>query len=566
MMKFTRNRLSRVLVSEMKEIIGKVTLNYEYYDGIDSYSDGEDIEEKLLEICRLGKREEALHESGLWPVLYHLSDIRGNIIEWYPMDQGANILEIGSGCGAISGCLCKKVGRVVGIELSKQRSLINAYRNRDCANLEIVVGNFHKIELEEKFDYVTLIGVLEYAGNYMDGDDPYVQMLQKVKRYLKPNGKIIIAIENKMGLKYLNGAREDHIGKAFVGVEGYRGISGVRTFSKPELCGLLNAAGLQNYRFYYPVPDYKLPSSIYSDAYMPRIGDIRIWGENYNGTRIALYNEGIVFDQVCEDQKFDYFSNSFLVICNEQDERISYIHYTSTRNKEYQTKTVIIDKKDVEKSYLNVCARKYDIFVNMEEHFAVLQKEFPNIEYLRPEVKKEALTYPYIKGDSLERKLTQKLHNTEKLIAELKTVIDRYFTVNDDYLLEFVPTDRYVDFFGGRYVKTKEKALKITNIDMLLQNLVMGDNGVVCIDYEWVFDFPIPYEFVIYRCVEYFYKKYQMYIMHQYSVEQFVTEFGIKQENIAVYQHMNKRFYDLAAGEERLDNYRKASGMIEIKI
>lgn len=566
MMSFTRNRLSRVLVSEMKEIIGNVTLNYEYYDGTDSYNDGDDVEEKLLEICRLGKREAALHESSLWPVLYHLSDIRGNIIEWYPMDQDAAVLEIGSGCGAISGCLCKKAGRVVGIELSKRRSLINAYRNHDCTNLEIIVGNFKNIKLEEKFDYITLIGVLEYAGSYMDGDNPYVRMLQKVKSYLKPDGKIIIAIENKMGLKYLNGAREDHVGRSFAGVEGYRGISGVRTFSKPELCRILDAAGLQNHRFYYPVPDYKLPCSIYSDAYMPQMGDIRIWGENYDGARIALYNEGIVFDQVCEDQKFDYFSNSFLVVCNETDGHISYIHYTGTRNKEYQTKTIIIDKKDVEKSYLNACAKKYDIFAEMEEHFAILQKEFPNIKYLRPTIRNGLLTYPYIKGDSLERKLTQKLHDTEELAAELKKVIDRYFTVDEDYLLEFVPTDQYMDFFGGQYVKTQEKALKVTNIDMLLQNLIVGADGVVCIDYEWVFDFPVPYEFVIYRCAEYFYKKYQMYIMHQYSLEQFVVECGIKQENIAVYKHMNQKFYDLAAGEERLDNYRKASGMIEIKI
>lgn len=550
----------------MKEIIEKVTLNYEYYDGIDNYSDGDDIEEKLLDICRLGKREEALHESSLWPVLYHLSDIRGNIIEWYPMDQNSNILEIGSGCGAISGCLCKKAGRVVGIELSKRRSLINAYRNRDCTNLEIVVGNFEKMKLKEKFDYVTLIGVLEYAGSYMHGNNPYEKMLQKAKSYLKPNGKIIIAIENKMGLKYLNGAKEDHIGKAFAGVEGYRGISGVRTFSKPELCRLLNVVGLQNYRFYYPVPDYKLPISIYSDSYMPRMGDIRIWGENYNETRIALYNEGIAFDQVCEDQKFDYFSNSFLVICNEKDEGIQYIHYTGARNKEYQTKTIIIDQKNVEKSYLNVCTRKYDIFAKMEEYFSVLQKEFPNIEYLQASIKNGALTYPYIKGDSLERKLIQKLHDTEKLIVELKKVIDKYFAVDDDYMIDFVLTDQYVDFFGEQYVKTKEKALKITNIDMLLQNLIISANGVVCIDYEWVFDFPIPYEFVIYRCAESFYKKFQMYIMHECSLEQFVVKMGIKQENISIYKHMNKKFYYLVSGEEKLDNYRKARGMIELKI
>ena len=64
----------------MKEKIGAVTLNYEYYDGLDYYSDGDFVEEKLLEICKNHRVEETLKESSSWPLLYHLSDIRGNII------------------------------------------------------------------------------------------------------------------------------------------------------------------------------------------------------------------------------------------------------------------------------------------------------------------------------------------------------------------------------------------------------------------------------------------------------------------------------------------------------
>lgn len=550
----------------MKEKIGAVTLNYEYYDGMDYYSDGDFVEEKLLEICRTNRIEEALKESNSWPVLYHLSDIRGNLIEWYPIEKDAKVLEIGSGCGAISRYLCKKAERVVGIELSKRRSLINAYRNYDCGNLEIIVGNFKEVQIEEKFDYVTLIGVLEYAGSYVDGDDPYEQMLLKVKEYLKPNGKLIIAIENKMGLKYLNGAKEDHVGKPFAGIEDYRGVSKVRTFSKPELCQMMDKVGFCAYKFYYPTPDYKLPDSIYSDEYMPQIGDIRTWGHNYNEVRIALYNEGIAFDQVCRDEMFDYFSNSFLVICNEKSNSIQYIHYTNTRNNEYQTKTIIVDGKEVTKSFLKDCARKYDIFSEMNEKYEILNKEFLNVRYLKPNVENGLLIYPYIKGDSLEVRLIHKLHDIEGLVREFKEILRTYFTVSDIYISYFIITDDYINIFGEQYVKTKEKALRVTNIDMLLQNLIVRTDEVICIDYEWVFDFPIPFEFVLYRCVETFYRKFQMYIMHKYNWKEFLIELGIKEENISIYQHMNRHFYDYITGEKRITHYQKASGMISMKI
>lgn len=41
--------------------------------------------------------------------------------------------------------------------------MINYERNKHYDNLEIIVGNFNDIKFENKFDYITLIGVLEYA-------------------------------------------------------------------------------------------------------------------------------------------------------------------------------------------------------------------------------------------------------------------------------------------------------------------------------------------------------------------------------------------------------------------
>ena len=131
----------------MNEKIGKVTLNLDYYEGQDFYSDGV-IEEHLLELVKHHEPEEyqdiILKEKN-WAVMYHLSQQRENILEWYPITKEDSVLEIGAGCGAISGVLAKKAGRVVANDLSKMRSSINAWKNKEAENLEIVVGNFNTV-------------------------------------------------------------------------------------------------------------------------------------------------------------------------------------------------------------------------------------------------------------------------------------------------------------------------------------------------------------------------------------------------------------------------------------
>ena len=299
----------------MEEYIGKVKLNLDFYKGTDTYSDG-DIEEQLLETVKSGTDlEEFLTKENDWTFLYHFSKIRHNILEWYDFGEGKSLLEIGAGCGAISGLFCEKVDRVVAIDLSKRRSSINAYRNQTHDNLEIIVGNFQDIETDEKFDYVTLIGVLEYSIYYIGSEDPFHDMLRKAKSYLKPGGKLIIAIENKYGMKYWAGATEDHTGGFFDGIEGYDGVDRVRTFSRHGLEKLIKESGFTETEFYYPVPDYKMPIEIYSEERLPKRGSIKTQSPAYDRNRIELFSEAKALDSICEERLFEEFANSFLVIC-----------------------------------------------------------------------------------------------------------------------------------------------------------------------------------------------------------------------------------------------------------
>ena len=178
----------------MKETIGNVLLNLDYYDGEDAYSDGS-IEDRLLEIVKTTPKEDyqkVILTEKSWPIFYHLSPERENILDWYEWKDDASVFEVGAGCGAISGVLCRNAKRVVANDLSKRRSTINAYKNQDASNLEIMVGNFNVVaeKMEERFDYVTLIGVLEYAKSYIGKDNPYPEYLEKINRLLKPGGKL----------------------------------------------------------------------------------------------------------------------------------------------------------------------------------------------------------------------------------------------------------------------------------------------------------------------------------------------------------------------------------------
>ena len=300
-----------------REIIGNVVINLDDYPGEDLYSDGA-VEDELLEIARTYPPEaydEVIAKRKDWAVMYHFSPLRENILTWYPFSKTDRVLEIGSGCGAVTGALSRAAGSVTCIELSRRRSLINANRHRECGNIEIRLGNFETVEEKLPCDYdaVTLIGVFEYGRGYISGNKPYHTFLQKAMRHLKEGGVLLLAIENRLGLKYFAGCREDHTGVYFEGIEGYRRETSVRTFSKPELIRILEECGCTDYAFYYPYPDYKFPMAVYSDRYLPRPGDLRQNLENFDRSRMLLFDESRAFDSLLRDGLFPLFSNSFLL-------------------------------------------------------------------------------------------------------------------------------------------------------------------------------------------------------------------------------------------------------------
>ena len=300
-----------------EERIGGVRLDYRFYKGDDQYSDGDETETRLLQLVTENPVEDfpkITTREKSWPVLYHLSPIRENILNWIDIRPGQRVLELGSGCGAVTGALLGRGAQVTAVDLSMRRSRINATRHRDCDDLTILVGASEDIlpQMTERFDHITLIGVLEYAAVFSDAEKPYHQILGMIRERLADDGALWVAIENKLGLKYFAGAREDHTGRYFEGIEGYPHHEGPYTFSRGELERLAAECGYAC-DFYYPYPDYKFPVKIFSDRYLPQKGELNRNWQSFDTDRVEMFDESRVFDTLLDEGLFPQFSNSFLV-------------------------------------------------------------------------------------------------------------------------------------------------------------------------------------------------------------------------------------------------------------
>jgi len=296
------------------------TINLNYYSGQNQYSDGEDIENELLDMVTYNNDfSEILATDERWPIMYHLSPHRRNLLEWYPFETKASVLEIGAGCGALTGLFCERTRSVTAVELSKKRAQIIAKRYDGVNNLRIFAGNLLDMQFDEKFDYITMVGVLEYTKTYIKGVDPYKHLLRKTYELLAVNGKLIIAIENKFGMKYWAGSREDHTGIFFDGIRGYAPESGIETFGKREIEELLAKNGFANPEFYYPHPDYKFPFEIFSDKHLPVAADILEEAEINDGQdKKVLFEAKKAFFNVIKNGQFDFFANSFLIVARKK--------------------------------------------------------------------------------------------------------------------------------------------------------------------------------------------------------------------------------------------------------
>ena len=488
-------------------------LDLTYYSGQDNYTDGES-EKRILTYLRDNENhdytEVFLKDSDL-PVFQNLSDARNAILSWYDFNPDSTVLEVGAGMGILTEMLCERCRSVTSVEFSLQRAKAIDERCKGKDNLRIIVGDLSAIQFEEKFDYITVIGVLEHQSVYNSSPNAPTEFMTSLRRLLKPQGKILLAIENKYGLKYWCGEIDDHSGIPFGTINDFQFGGKARTFDKKQLEKILHDAGLNHTKFFYPLPDYKFPRVIYSEQYLPKAtvhaSMHPIYYSNYYSYQPIIAEEQKLYAPIIQNGVFEFFANSFLVECTmEKDTQLSDIDFavvTTERNSQFRTCTRLKGNK-FEKFALEEVGEKHikQAYNNLntlsERGFNVITQTMENGIIRMPYVSEQTMEDVFL-NNIREKKIEQAI----KLLDSFRLVILQSSDIvpacqNAILTMDLIAKPDNLDY---------GPILHEAYADMLLSNCFYIDEKIVFFDQEWQF-FNLPANFVFYLALSVLFNSY----------------------------------------------------------
>ena len=555
-------------MNDFIETIGKVRLNKQFYKGEDRYSDGDANENALLDIVEHHGEAEynaIIMQRRSWPLLYHLSPIRENIISWFPFKPGARVLELGAGCGAVTGALLNRGLQVCAVDLSLRRSTINATRHRDCEGLTIYVGAIEDVlqNLGEPFDYVLLIGVLEYARVFSDAPEPQKYMLDCIARVMKPDGELFVAIENKIGMKYFAGCREDHTGRFFESVEGYPHRDGPRTFCKRELKALFESCGF-GYEFYYPYPDYKFPMKVFTDEMPPARGELNRNWQHFDANRVSLFDESLASDVMIDAGLMDELFNSFLVRLYRQPkpdgESAIFVKSSMERRPAYRHHTLIL-RRDGEtvvrkKPASELAAAHLKHMRDCRDQLAAPLKPDSLIGIVPCRVNGDgSIDFDYCAQKTLRDELAALRSDPaafrDAVLRFRDALVSAYGTK------PFEATEGFASVFGEAALPEGLEALGVTNLDMNFDNVFIDGGRYLIADYEWVLPFPVPLSFILYRALL---SNLDIDTFPEDALEALWSSLGIDEALRETYYNMELAFQRYVSGDEdKLETFKNAA-------
>ncbi|MEA1890582.1 MAG: class I SAM-dependent methyltransferase [Pseudomonadota bacterium] len=450
-----------------------------------AYSDGDDEEAYVKNIIAnasdtsstSAELESHIHD---WPSEYHLTTKRAHLLRALDLSGLENVLELGCGCGAISRYLAEQGMSVDAIEGSLRRASIAYSRCRDLNNINIVNSNFNHLKLPEKaYDAVFLIGVLEYARRFCpdaaDDRAAVLEIIAAIKKSLKPDGVIITAIENRLGLKYLMGATEDHYGVPYIGVHRYPESAGICTYDLSEWRNILDQAGFDSNSFLAPFPDYKIPTVVLHEDYLKQAeAPAHLRGSvsrDYLRAFSSDFDEYLFWQACNQNGSLLEFSNSYLIVAgcnNDTAEKIAafdFAHFTGSQRKaEYRTAT----------------RKRHGEMVVSKQKLRIAEIEDAG----QTGIQQICIEEDYLPGELLADVWRQSLmiwQNQQRLVVLYK----KYFKFLQDYVAQNPSANDIVD--------------------ILPFNIIVDEPGnYQSFDREWCLDESITPEFVLFRALFWF--------------------------------------------------------------
>ena len=420
-------------------------------------------------------------------------------------------------------------------------------------------------EQKEQYDYLVLIGSLPYVAknNNMSSEE----FIRKISKMLKKQGKILIAVDNKFGLKYFVGENDPYLQKKFASLTNYNGEKDkIETYTKKRLSEILENCGFFGHNFYYPLPDYKCANVIFSDEELPDKQSVSKYVPNYSEKATIFINEIELYKEILKEDKnmFPFFANTFFVEACKDIENIKYkyISFNNMRKEKYRLITKI-GNEYVEKEPINDKAKKH--YDQIKENIDLLKNTEINIVDEFNDGKIRSL---YIDNQFLMTKLLN------KILEESKE--EEFYILVDKYIEEIKKSsgkmnEKEENIFDKLEIEISENQKNSLNFvkhgfwDMTFQNCFYIENKFYFFDQEW--NYPnMPLEFILYRSIIYsdFLRKYFDIdkLLEKYNLNQYIDIFKklddkiqeeIRDEQLWEYYKEDK-FFNIDATKQEVIN------------
>lgn len=241
--------------------------------------------------------------------------------------------------------------------------------------------------------------------------------------------------------------------------------------------------------------------------------------------------------------------------------KVIYSKYNSLRKTQFQIKTSIalIDgKKYVYKEAMNESALPQ--LDQMEKNFHMLEDLYEEIRAVDCVKEEGKLRFDFVEGKSLLAGIDFAHDDMDYTVERIKKAADIILKVKDKYKKPFEMSERFKELFTECNPQGME-AFSISNIDSIFSNFIISGDDIYCIDYEWVFDFDIPINYIKYRMILYLYYDWGHILGRVIEKDDFLKRFDLSEEEIALFDKMEACFQRYVHGENGryiyVNNYAK---------
>ena len=454
------------------------------------FSDGLSAEDHMLAAIRsVGdvslESEELLGKVRDIPSYYHFGAGRSAILRCLDLPPDSRVLELGAGCGAITRTLGETFASVCAVERNATRAEIARERCRDLENVTVVCEDLGKAAFQPDYDIVVIVGVLEHAPVYIypeeDSRNACLKLLNLGESALGKNGRLVLAIENRIGLDYWAGAPENHTGRSYDGIHEYPNVGSQITFTKPELEKLLNDAGFPHTAFYFCFPDYSFTRTIFSSIGNESELFLHNWVDfpldSPANPKKPTFNKPLAAKALSRSGILREFANAFLVVASKED--------IPTPN--WVAKKYNIARKE---PFRNVTT----LFLNPEPYVQKTSLRLDRSDtgdFRNSRLKHEMGSASWHAGDLLTLKIE-------------KAALSQNFPNQVTFLIRRYNHELMSNFGTGLSDSKNFPLLRAESLDATFANIIEADNGNWhFIDEEISTPSPLPIDFVIYKCIRF---------------------------------------------------------------